>query len=86
METLYFLIPLAILLLAIAAAGFLWAIRSGQFDDLEGPAYRILMDDDDPKIPVRQPPPENRPEEKAEREEPEAGSSSSEHDPGKGSG
>ena len=60
METLYFLIPLAILLLAVAAGGFLWAIRSGQFDDLEGPAYRILMDDDDPKIPVRQPPPENR--------------------------
>ncbi|MGM0412982.1 MAG: cbb3-type cytochrome oxidase assembly protein CcoS [Pseudomonadota bacterium] len=67
METLYFLIPLAILLLAVAAAGFLWAIRSGQFDDLEGPAYRILMDDDDPKIPVRQPPPENRPEEGADR-------------------
>jgi len=78
LETLYFLIPLAILLLGIAAAGFLWAIRSGQFDDLEGPAYRILMDDDDPKIPVRQPPPENRPEQQAEPEDRE--------DEGKGSG
>jgi len=27
---------------------FFWAIRSGQFDDLEGPAHRILMDDDSP--------------------------------------
>jgi len=29
----------------------LWAVRTGQFDDLEGPAHRILMDDDDPRIP-----------------------------------
>jgi cbb3-type cytochrome oxidase maturation protein len=80
LETLYFLIPLAILLLGIAAAGFLWAIRSGQFDDLEGPAYRILMDDDDPKIPVRQPPPENRPEERATTKEGETDSGPSDHD------
>ncbi|MGK2951460.1 MAG: cbb3-type cytochrome oxidase assembly protein CcoS [Thiobacillus sp.] len=30
-----------------------WSIRSGQFDDLEGPAERILMDDDDPLLPTR---------------------------------
>ncbi len=47
METLYLLIPLAALLVAVIVAGFLWAVRSGQFDDLEGPAYSILMDDDD---------------------------------------
>ena len=40
--------------LALVAAGILWAIRTGQYDDLEGPAQRILMDDDDPKIPFNQ--------------------------------
>ena len=51
MDILYLLIPLALLLMAIAIGAFLWAIRTGQFEDLEGPAHRILMDDDDPKIP-----------------------------------
>ena len=37
--------------LAVAIAAFFWAVRSGQFDDMEGPAHRILMDDDDPRIP-----------------------------------
>ncbi len=45
------LIPLGILLLAVAIWAFVWAVKSGQFDDMEGPAYRILMDDDDPRIP-----------------------------------
>ena len=45
------LIPLAVVIMAVAAAGLVWAIRSGQFEDLEGPAHRILMDDDDPRIP-----------------------------------
>lgn len=47
MDILYFLIPLSILLVVIIVAAFLWAIRSGQFDDLEGPAHRILLDDDE---------------------------------------
>jgi cbb3-type cytochrome oxidase maturation protein len=34
-------------------AGIFWAIRNGQFDDMEGPAQRILMDEDDPMIPRR---------------------------------
>lgn len=45
------LIPLAVVIMAVALAGLVWAIRSGQFEDLEGPAHRILMDDDDPRIP-----------------------------------
>jgi len=45
------LIPLGILLLAVAVWAFVWAVKSGQFDDMEGPAHRILMDDDDPRIP-----------------------------------
>jgi cbb3-type cytochrome oxidase maturation protein len=53
MEILYLLIPLGLVLLGIAIWGFMWAVKSGQFDDLEGPAHRILMDDDDPKIPSR---------------------------------
>ncbi len=46
MEILYLLIPLAMVLLVIIAAFFFWSVKSGQMDDLEGPAYRILMDDD----------------------------------------
>jgi cbb3-type cytochrome oxidase maturation protein len=51
MDSLYVLIPLALLLVAGAVWVFIWSVRSGQFDDLEGPAHRILMDDDDPNIP-----------------------------------
>ncbi|ABE48969.1 MULTISPECIES: cbb3-type cytochrome oxidase assembly protein CcoS [Methylobacillus] len=42
---------LTFVFIGLAAAGILWAIKSGQYDDLEGPAQRILMDDDDPMIP-----------------------------------
>jgi len=45
-EILYFLIPLAMLILVVIAGFFIWSVKSGQMDDLEGPAYRILMDDD----------------------------------------
>lgn len=44
------LIPLAMVLLAIIAAFFFWSVKSGQMDDLEGPAYRILMDDDSVQV------------------------------------
>jgi nitrogen fixation-related uncharacterized protein len=40
------------LVLAIGA-GFWWSVKSGQFDDLEGPAYRILDDDDTGVVPTR---------------------------------
>ncbi len=46
MEVLYLLIPLSLLLVGLIVWVFMWAIRSGQFDDLQGPAHRILMDDD----------------------------------------
>ena len=55
MEILYVLIPLGLIVLSIAVWGFLWAVKSGQFDDMEGPAHRILMDDDDIRIPKRKP-------------------------------
>lgn len=53
MTILYLLIPLGLVLLGVAIWAFMWAVRSGQFDDMEGPAHRILMDDDDPRIPNR---------------------------------
>ena len=53
MEILYLLIPLSVVLVAVIVVAFFWAIRSGQFDDLEGPAHRILLDDDDKPHPER---------------------------------
>lgn len=50
MEIIYLLIPLSLVLIGVIIWAFFWAVRSGQFDDLEGPAHRILMDDDDPVI------------------------------------
>ena len=47
MEVIYGLIPGMILLGLVAVAVLFWAARSGQFDDLEGEAHRILMDDDE---------------------------------------
>jgi cbb3-type cytochrome oxidase maturation protein len=47
MEIIYLLIPLSLVLIGVIVWAFFWAVRSGQFDDLEGPAHRILMDDDD---------------------------------------
>ena len=46
MEILYLLIPLSVILVFLIGAAFWWSLRSGQYDDLEGPGYRILMDDD----------------------------------------
>jgi cbb3-type cytochrome oxidase maturation protein len=50
-EILYMLIPLAVVIMVIAVVAFVWTVKSGQYDDMEGPAHRILMDDDDPLIP-----------------------------------
>lgn len=47
MSGLLYLIPIALLLGFLGLLGFLWALRSGQFDDLDGAAERILFDDDD---------------------------------------
>ena len=50
MEIIYLLVPLALVLVVVIVWVFLWAVRSDQFEDLEGPAHRILMDEDEPKI------------------------------------
>ncbi len=49
MTVLLFLFPLAVALGLLALAAFLWSLRSGQFDDLDGAAHRVLMDDDEDK-------------------------------------
>lgn len=50
METLYLLIPLSVVLVFVIALLFWWSVRNGQYDDLEGPGHRILMDDDRPRV------------------------------------
>ena len=59
MEILMLLIPMSVVLVALIAGVFWWSVKSGQFDDLEGPAHRILADDDRAKAPdetKREPP------------------------------
>ncbi|CDZ93892.1 MULTISPECIES: cbb3-type cytochrome oxidase assembly protein CcoS [Pseudomonadaceae] len=48
MAALYILIPVAVVLVALAIWVFFWAVDSGQYDDLDGPAHSILFDDEDP--------------------------------------
>ncbi len=48
MDSLLLLIPVALILGALGLAAFLWAMKSGQFDDLDGAAERILWDDQPP--------------------------------------
>jgi cbb3-type cytochrome oxidase maturation protein len=46
MSTLYIVLPLALVVVAGAVAAFIWAVRSGQLDDVDTPPRRILFDDD----------------------------------------
>lgn len=48
MTILLYLIPVALLLGGLGLAAFLWALKSGQYEDLDGAANRILFDDDNP--------------------------------------
>jgi len=63
LEVIFILLPLAILIAGVMLALFIWAVRSGQYDDLETPAHRILFDDEVV---------DRRPREAAEEEELEA--------------
>ncbi|MDN7123675.1 cbb3-type cytochrome oxidase assembly protein CcoS [Pseudidiomarina terrestris] len=63
MESLYILIPIAVLFVIIAVAIFFWAVRSDQFEDLERQGMNVLLDDDDPKQS------KTTPEEKQKRDE-----------------
>ena len=48
MSVLYLVIPIALVLAGTGLGAFLWAVRKGQFDDLDTPAVRMLFDDDEP--------------------------------------
>jgi cbb3-type cytochrome oxidase maturation protein len=45
MSVIYLVLPLALLIVAMAVGAFIWSAKSGQFDDLETPAVRVLHDD-----------------------------------------
>lgn len=48
MSALIFLVPIALCLGVVGLAAFLWSLRSGQYEDLDGAAVRVLTDDDKP--------------------------------------
>lgn len=50
MTSLLWLIPLALMLGALGLLGFFWSMRTGQYDDMQGAAERILIDDDKPIV------------------------------------
>ncbi len=52
MSIIFTLIPVGLVLLLVAVAAFFWAVRSGQYEDLDSPAWRVILDDD------RAPPPQ----------------------------
>ena len=52
MSMLYVLIPLAVMLLAVAIWALIWAIKSGQFDDLESHGWSVVLDDDQKPPPL----------------------------------
>ena len=49
MSIIVYLIPIALGLGLLGLAGFIWSVQSGQYEDMDGPAYRILDDDDHPR-------------------------------------
>jgi cbb3-type cytochrome oxidase maturation protein len=51
MDSLIFLVPLALLVGVVALVIFLWSLRSGQYEDLDGAAERILLDEDEDRGP-----------------------------------
>jgi len=55
MESLYFLVPCALIFIAIAIKVLFWAINNGQYDNLDTEAHRILFDDEKAKAPTQTP-------------------------------
>lgn len=60
MDILYLLVPLSVVLAIAIGAALWWAVRNDQFEDMEGPGHRLLLDDDDRVLP-QQPPGRNPP-------------------------
>jgi cbb3-type cytochrome oxidase maturation protein len=55
MNALFLQILIGVFVMFGVIIAFILSVKSGQYDDLDSPAYRILMDDDDPRIPGNQP-------------------------------
>lgn len=70
MSILFLLIPLSLILLGVAIWAFFWAVDSNQFDDLSGPAYSILYDDDVKKNASTQTSPANTTDSQGQSETP----------------
>ena len=51
MQIVMILVPLMLILVALGVLLFSWAVKNGQYDDMDGPAHRILYDDDKDMIP-----------------------------------
>ena len=49
MEAIIYLVPIALFMGAVGLAAFFWTVKSGQYEDLDGAAWRILMDDKEDK-------------------------------------
>ena len=50
MDIMFLLIPLSVIIVFAIGIVFWWSLRQGQFEDMEGPAFRIHMDDDNPVV------------------------------------
>ena len=70
MSILYVLIPLAVVLLALAVWALLWAIKNGQFDDLETHGWSVVLDDDQKPPPMEENSATDKELEETEKEEP----------------
>ncbi|HWK87069.1 MAG TPA: cbb3-type cytochrome oxidase assembly protein CcoS [Xanthobacteraceae bacterium] len=57
MNDFLYLVPIALILGLIGLMAFMWSLRSGQYDDLDGAAERILLDDEDKPLPSKRPQP-----------------------------
>ncbi|WP_299311712.1 cbb3-type cytochrome oxidase assembly protein CcoS [uncultured Halomonas sp.] len=73
MSILYLLIPLSLILLGLAVWAFFWAVKHDQFEDLEGPAHRILFDEDENDLPPEERQRRREARERASRERQESG-------------
>jgi len=62
MSVIFLLIPLSILIAAGFLVGFIWAVRSGQYEDTSTPSMRLLLDDPEPKPETDNTPSANQPE------------------------
>jgi cbb3-type cytochrome oxidase maturation protein len=69
MSSLVFLVPLALVLGGAALAAFLWSLRSGQYDDLDGAAERILLDEEGDGLDMAAPSVQKEPERSTPRSE-----------------